>query len=222
MSIFHFCRTRQGASGGHWTSPKVSPTGTHWNSDDSITALSSVRPPSSLFNMPVTRGIRDSWACGPFIKQLFKWAGFGLYSYNCKSPQSLTSTVTDPKPCTHTTCNTHRTCQTRGLQLDFAQMSHSIQHAGQLMCWSTVTHAIGSLPTNIWWNVFSVFSAENPKPTKMYLPFFELQPESCKTSTQSPSTHEFQKDNRSPKSTEKLSSSCPEGFGLASQRETDQ
>lgn len=107
MSIFHFYRKLQGTSGGHCEGPKITPTGTHWNSDDSTTALSSVTPPSSQFDMPVTLGTGNSWACDSFINQLFRWAGFALYSYKWKSPQSLTSAITDTKQCTHTTCNTY-------------------------------------------------------------------------------------------------------------------
>lgn len=116
----------QKASGGHWKGPKITPTGTHCHSDDSTTAPSSVRPPSSQFNMPVTSGIRDSWACDSFNNQSFTWAGFDLYSYNWKSPQSLTSTITDTKQCTHTTCNTYLNLSDTGATTrPLSQMNHN-------------------------------------------------------------------------------------------------
>lgn len=107
MSIFHFCRKLQGTSGGHRRGPKITPTGTHWKSAEGTTALSSLRPPCSPFNMPVSPGSGDSWARDSCISPLCRRAGFHLYSCNWKSPTSLTSTGTDTKWCLHTTCNTH-------------------------------------------------------------------------------------------------------------------
>lgn len=113
-------------------------------------------------------------------------------------------------PVTHTW-----TYQTQVLQLDLSQMNHRIQHVGQLMCWSTIKHSVGNLP-------ISIFSPENPKSTTTYLLVFELKNLSHKTPAQSPSTQKLQRDNWSPKSTEKLLSSSPEGFRLASERQGDQ
>ena len=222
MSIFHFCRKLQGPSCGDWKGPKITPTGTHWNSDDSTTALSSVRPPSSRFSRPATLGIAGSWACESFINQLFRWAGFDLCSYNWEHPQCLTSTTTDTTQGTRTACNTYLNIS--DTEATTRPPSNEAQHTTcrPATCFTLVRHKTCTRKSAYQRFVEdSIFSAENPKATKMYLLFFELQPESHKTSAQSPGTRKFQKDNWSPDSTEKLSSSCAEGFGSASRRKGD-